>query len=63
MTTPVAQNPAITLVKTLLSNADEDGSGGVSINDTLTYQFVATNDGDVTLAGVRITDPLDGLSR
>ena len=62
VTTPVAQNPAITLIKGLLSNADEDGSGGVSINDTLTYQFVATNDGDVTLAGVRITDPMEGLS-
>ena len=61
VTTPVAQNPAISLVKTLFSNADEDGSGGVSINDTLTYQFVATNEGDVTLAGVRITDPLPGL--
>ena len=61
-TVPVAQDPSIDLVKSLLSNADEDASGDVSLDDTLTYQFVATNDGTVTLAGVTITDPLPGLS-
>ncbi len=60
--TPVGTNPAITLVKTLASNADEDGSGGVSISDTLTYSFVATNTGDVSLSAVRVVDPLPGLS-
>ena len=55
------RNPSIDLAKTLLSNADEDGSGDVSVNDTLTYQFVATNDGDVGLDNVTITDPLPGL--
>ncbi len=62
VTTPVIQNPAISLTKTFIANADEDGSGGVSINDTLTYEFVATNTGDVTLVAVQITDPLAGLS-
>ena len=38
VTTPVdAAAPAIDLVKTLTNNADEDGSGSVSIGDTLTY--------------------------
>ncbi|MCP4305877.1 MAG: DUF11 domain-containing protein [bacterium] len=60
--TPVVVNPTISLIKTLQTNADEDGSGGISIGDTLTYGFVATNDGDVTLSAVRITDPLAGLS-
>ena len=61
-TVPITQTPSVVLVKSLLSNADEDGSGDVSLNDTLTYQFVATNDGNVTLDNVTITDPLPGLS-
>jgi uncharacterized repeat protein (TIGR01451 family) len=62
LSTPVAQAATISLVKSLLSNADEDTSGDVSLGDTLTYQFVATNDGNVTLDGVTISDPLPGLS-
>ncbi|MCP3974606.1 MAG: DUF11 domain-containing protein, partial [bacterium] len=61
-TVPVDQTPSIALVKSLLSNADEDASGDVSVDDTLTYEFVATNDGTVTLDGVTVTDPLVGLS-
>ncbi|MCP3975052.1 MAG: DUF11 domain-containing protein, partial [bacterium] len=58
----VSQNPSISLVKSLSTNADEDASGDVSLGDTLTYSFVTTNDGDVTLDNVAITDPLAGLS-
>ncbi|MCP3973626.1 MAG: DUF11 domain-containing protein, partial [bacterium] len=61
-TVVVAQNPSISLVKSLSANADEDASGDVSLGDTLTYGFMATNDGDVTLDNVAITDPLAGLS-
>jgi uncharacterized repeat protein (TIGR01451 family) len=53
---------ALGLVKSLEDNADEDGSGTVTEGDTLTYGFVATNTGTVTLNGVTITDPLPGLS-
>ena len=58
----IPQNPALSNAKSLLGNADEDASGTVSLGDTLTYQFVARNDGDVTLTGVTITDPLPGMS-
>ena len=61
-TVVVGANPSITLVKSLQSNADEDGSGDVTLGDTLSYSFVATNDGTVTLDNVAITDPLPGLS-
>lgn len=56
----VGANPSIDLVKILFSHADEDASGDVTLNDTLTYQFVATNDGTVTLDNVTIADPLAG---
>jgi len=50
----------LTLAKTM-ANADEDGSGSVTVNDTLTYQLVAANAGDVTLSGVTVDDTLSGL--
>ncbi|MCP5027677.1 MAG: DUF11 domain-containing protein, partial [Actinomycetia bacterium] len=58
----IDQNPSVTLDKTLFANADEDGSGDISLGDTLTYQFIATNTGNVTLTDVAITDPLPGLT-
>ena len=36
----VAQNNSLAIAKTLDSNADEDASGTVSLNDTLTYSVV-----------------------
>ena len=58
----VPQISVLLNAKSLLSNADEDESGTVSLNDTLTYQFIATNNGNQTLTGVTIVDPLPGLS-
>jgi len=33
-----------------------------AVGNEITYTFVVTNDGNVTLTGVTVTDPLDGLS-
>jgi len=52
----------LSLQKTLLDNADEDFSGTVTSGDTLTYQFVAGNTGNVQLTNVDISDPMAGLS-
>jgi len=54
-TTPVL-TPGIVLVKPAPVNADEDGSGDVSVGDTLTYTITATNTGDATLTNVIVSD-------
>ena len=48
---PLESNPGISLVKT-----------GVLDGDTIAYTFIATNNGNVTLTDVSITDELEGLS-
>nr|WP_304650995.1 SpaA isopeptide-forming pilin-related protein [Tessaracoccus sp. ZS01] len=55
-TVPAAQLPDIDLVKTA------DVATYVAVGDVITYTFVATNTGNVTLTDVTITDPLPGLS-
>src|SRR5690606_1985424 len=52
--TPIAQNPAIALVKT----ASIGGTG--ALGDDITYTFTVTNTGDATLTGVVIDDALTG---
>ena len=56
------QNPALSVDKVLTDNADEDTSGTISLNDTLTYQITASNDGNVTLNNVSVSDDLTGDS-
>ena len=51
-------NPALGTTKQLTSNADEDGSGNVTLGDTLTYTLTVTNAGNVTLTGVTLVDSL-----
>ena len=57
-TVPLVGAPAITLVKTGLLDPEADGAAG----DEVTYSFLVTNTGTVTLTDVTITDPLEGLS-
>ncbi|WP_406245416.1 hypothetical protein ACI7YT_10155 [Microbacterium sp. M] len=52
VTTPLPQHAAIDIVKT-----------GKLDGDTISYTFVVTNTGTVTLTGVEITDKLQGLSK
>ncbi|WP_431219469.1 DUF7507 domain-containing protein [Leifsonia xyli] len=56
---PVTVAPALGLVKTADSSAVQNPARP---GDTITYRFVATNAGTVTLTGVAVTDPLPGLS-
>lgn len=58
LSTPVAQNPSMSLAKVLFNNADGDLSSTVSLNDVLTYNVTATNDGTVTLTNVTVSDPM-----
>lgn len=51
-------NVALTLEK---SGMQADPFGTIA-GDTITYTFIATNAGNVTLQGVAIADPLSGLS-
>ncbi len=51
----ISQSPAIGLVKTA-------SSGPYAVGSTITYSFLVTNTGNVTLHGLSITDPLVGLS-
>lgn len=53
--------PVLLLNKSLDSNADEDASSSVTAGDTLTYRMSLFNDGNVTLTGVSVSDPLPGL--
>ncbi|MDN4471957.1 DUF7507 domain-containing protein [Demequina zhanjiangensis] len=55
--TPVPR-PELEVVKTGPVNADEDGSGDVSVGDTLTYTVTATNTGTANLTNATVTDPL-----
>lgn len=57
--TPVADNPAISLDKTLDQSALSDGA---QVGDVLTYGFIVTNTGNVPLFDVRVEDALNGLT-
>src|SRR5690606_19014418 len=54
--TPVAQEPGLEITKTVTS------AGPYTEGDTIAYEFVVENTGDVTLTNVSVTDELAGLS-
>jgi uncharacterized repeat protein (TIGR01451 family) len=55
-TVPVTQNPGMTVVKS--ANPTIFSGTGTKI----TYSYNVTNTGNVTLTGVKVTDPMPGLS-
>lgn len=58
--TILIQEGAIALVKTAEFN-DENGDEYPQVGETITYNFVVTNTGNVTLTDIIITDPLPGI--
>jgi uncharacterized repeat protein (TIGR01451 family)/gliding motility-associated-like protein len=59
--TDLPQDPAIAIVKTGVFN-DENGDTYAQVGETITYTFTVSNQGNVPLSNITVTDPLPGLS-
>ncbi len=56
VTVPATRTPALSLVKTIASVGDANGNGKHDPGDVVTYQFVTTNTGNVTLTSVNVAE-------
>ncbi|MGL4174285.1 MAG: DUF7507 domain-containing protein [Actinomycetota bacterium] len=57
--TPVVQDPRLTMTKTP-STTDANGNGVTDLGDEITWIFVVTNAGTVSLSNLVVNDPLAG---
>lgn len=59
--TPLVALPSLTITKTgIFNDTNRDGLG--QPGETITYSFTVTNDGNQTITGITVTDPLPGIA-
>jgi hypothetical protein len=58
---PLPQFPGIALVKTGMFQ-DENGDGYADVGETISYSFMVSNTGNVTLTDVTLTDAVGGVT-